>query len=280
MIAGAVALVAFAFVGDTFAGHASPSAPPPRPTAVSVERVRPRKEARPTLRFLKANRDFFRSQLDLLREQPLALRAGARDIDPRFLAYRAMMNDALAATDSLDRTAGDRERHAALSGAGGIASLEGELDQMDRVLANGRARLAALQADFSGSQRTALAIVVSGYPQGAELDSLSIRFDDGSTCQVAVSREARESLLHRGVLEVFHGLIEPREQVLEVSVVGQRLAGRAAGYVTVDPRRDRLTFLQLELSAVRPATGAPAILASTWLNDDALSANGETSKHP
>ena len=65
---------------------------------------------------------------------------------------------------------------------------------MDRMLANERARLAALQADFSGRQSTALAIVVSGYPQGAELDSLSLRFDDGSSRQVAISAEARESL--------------------------------------------------------------------------------------
>ena len=280
LVAGAALLVMLVPTGNAAAGSATSPEEVSAPAAVRVERVRPSHAALPTLRFLKTNRYFFRSRLDLLREEPLKLGMDGRDIDPRFLAYRSMMSEALAASDSLGVAASDREHRLLLASVSEFARLEAELDQMDHLLADQGTRLTALQADFSGRQRTALAIVVSGYPLGAELDSLSIRFDDGSVHGVAVTPAEREALAHGGVLEVFNGLVEPREQVLEVALAGERLAAGQPGFVTMDPKRDRLTFLRFDLSSVRPESGAPAAVASTWLHDDTLSANGEPPSQP
>lgn len=280
LVAGAALLVALACPGPATAVVAVPPAPQSRPAVVRVERVRPARAALPTLRFLKTNRDFFRSRLDQLREAPLAQGDDARAIDPRFLAYRTMVNDALAASDSLGVSASDREHHQLLASVAEFARLEAELDQMERLLAAQGTRLTALQADFTGRQRTALAIVVSGYPQGADVSSLTLRFDDGSSREATISPAEREALAHGGVLELFHGLIEPREQVLEVALAGERLAAAEAGFVTLDPKCDRLTFLRFDLSSLRPASGASAVVASTWLHDDAVSVNAELPTRP
>jgi hypothetical protein len=111
----AALLFALACASNAVAGTAVPPEPGAPPVAVRVERVRPHRETLTTLRFLRTNRDFFRSRLDMLRERPLAQGDAAAPIDPRFLAYRDMMNDALAATDSLGAAASDREHHALLA---------------------------------------------------------------------------------------------------------------------------------------------------------------------
>lgn len=279
-LAGAALLMALACPRPGMAGVSPPPAPEAKPAMVRVERVRPARAALPTLRFLKTNRDFFRSRLDQLRETRLAVGDDARAIDPRFLAYRAMVAEALAASDSLGAASSDREHHQLLASVTEFARLEAELDQMNRFLGEQGTRLTALQADFTGRQRTALAIVVSGYPQGADVSSLTIRFDDGSSREAAITPAEREALAHGGVLELFHGLVEPREQVLEVALAGERLTAAEAGFVTLDPKCDRLTFLRFDLSSLRPASGAPAVVASMWLHDDAVPANGEVPSRP
>ena len=42
------------------------------------------------------------------------------------------------------------------------------------------------------------------------------------------------------------------------------------GFVTLEPTRDRLTFLKLDLSQARPAVGIGSLAASTWLLDPTL----------
>src|SRR5262249_56780301 len=72
---------------------ASPAAEPPAITSVRVELERPSKEKLPTLRFLKANRDFIRSRFDRLRQESREEHAGAASLDPRFLEYRRMLGE-------------------------------------------------------------------------------------------------------------------------------------------------------------------------------------------
>jgi hypothetical protein len=262
----------------TVAAAAAPDPSGARP--VRVERVRPVREALPTLRFLKTNRDFFRSRLDLLREQPLAGSGDAGPLDPRFLAYGAMVSAARAGTDSVGAAAADREHRPLLESVRDFAQLEDELDQMDRLLAGQQARLTLLQADFTGRQRTALAVVLSGWPQGATLDSVSVRFDDGASFAIPLSSDDREALAHGGAVEVFHGLVEPREQVLELSVAGAAASAGGPAFVTLDPAADRLTFLRLDLSPLRAGSGAAAVLASAWLHDDGLAAADDRTSRP
>jgi hypothetical protein len=72
------------------------------------------------------------------------------------------------------------------------------------------------------------------------------------------------------VVQIFHGFVEPREQVVEVAITGNRWPAGDAGYVTLDPARDRLTLLRLDLSTLRSDQGVPSIQANTWLHDARL----------
>ena len=77
----------------------------------------------------------------------------------------------------------------------------------------------------------------------------------------------QESLRQGGLLEIFHGAVEPREQVVQVTIFGSAWPAGTSGYMTLDPLRDRLTFLQLDLSAVQPAQGGASVQARTWLHE-------------
>jgi hypothetical protein len=239
-------------------------------TDVRVERVRPKREKHPTLRFLKENRDFIRARFDLLREKPDDHSGSAAAIDPRFLSYQHMLREILSARDSLAVAEDLRQRRDLFQSVTALGELEKELDLMENLLAAQRGRLGVMQADFTGRQQTALAIVVSGYPGDGALATLTITLDDGAPISIALSDEQRESLRRGGMLELFHGLVEPREQVLSIAIGGEGWPADDAGFVTLDPARDRLTFLRMDLTPAHAAQGAASMRASTWLQDTAL----------
>jgi hypothetical protein len=237
---------------------------------VEVERIRPRKEKTPTLSFLKDNIDFIRSRFDLLRQKPGDTVGNAGDIDPRFHAYQEMLRDLMAARDSVSVAGDSLERQALLASITELGKLETQLDLMDGLLAAQRARLGVLQDDFTGRQLTSLVVVLSGFPIAASVSRVTITLEDGDTLSVPISAEHRASLEHGGVVEVFHGFVEPREQVVEVAIAGDRWPAGNAGFVSLDPARDRITFLRLDLSRVRPDGGAASIEATTWLHETGL----------
>ena len=234
---------------------------------VTVERLRPKKEKYPTLRFLKENRDFIRARYDLLRQRPGGDRAEAGEIDPRFLAYQEMLHDLFSAQDSVGAQDDSLARRQLLASITELGGLEDQLDVMDRLLAEQRTRLGVLQDDFTGRQRTALIVVLSGYPAAAGVDRVTVTLEDGDTLTVPLTDQHRASLKKGGVVQVFHGFVEPRNQVVEVAIIGERWPAGDKGFVTLDPARDRLTLLRLDLSSVKPERGAAGIQASKWLHD-------------
>jgi hypothetical protein len=141
---------------------------------------------------------------------------------------------------------------------------------MDRVLADQRTRLGILQEDFAGRQQTALMVVVSGWSADAPLTGVRLTLEGGDTLRVPFTPEQCLSLQKGGVVQIFHGFVEPREQVVEVAITGDRWPAGDAGYVTLDPARDGLTLLRLDLSTLRSDQGAPSIQANTWLHDARL----------
>jgi hypothetical protein len=245
-------------------------APPARAEdtqTVVVEHLRPKKEKLPTLRFLKENRDFIRARYDLLRQKPGEHTGDAGEIDPRFLAYQAMLREIMTSRDSVVVAADSLDRLQLLASITELGRLEGQLDLMDRVLAEQRTRLGVLQEDFIGRQLTALMVVVSGWSAQAPVTGVRITLEDGDTLTVPLTPEHRAALQKGGVVQIFHGFVEPREQVVEVAITGDRWPAGDTGYVTLDPARDRLTLLRLDLSSVRPDLGAAGIEANTWLHD-------------
>jgi hypothetical protein len=259
---------ALAIVALTLA--ATPMARAQETQSVTVERVRPTKEKYPTLRFLRENRDFIRARYDLLRQKPGGDEGRAGEIDPRFLAYQEMLRDLFAARDSVSAADDSLARQQLLASITELGKLEDQLDLMDRLLADQRTRLGILQEDFTGRQQTALVVVLSGYPASAAVERVAITLEDGDTLTVPLTDEHREALRKGGVVEIFHGFVEPREQVVEVAITGDRWPAGDTGFVSLDPPRDRLTLLRLDLSSVKPDRGATSIQANTWLHDARL----------
>ena len=242
-------------------------------TRVTVERERPVREKLPTLQFLRANRDFIRARFDRLRETPKTERAGAADLDPRFLRYRQLLAQIATGKDSVTAASDARERQGVFTSVEDLAGLERELDQMERLLDAQRARLAELQADFAGRQRTELDVVVTGGTLAGRVDSVRVTMEDGTSVASALTETQRVSLIHGGALEVFRGLAEPRSQVVTVTVMGEGWSATGPGFVTLEPVRDRLTFLRLDLSQASPALGIGSLTATTWLLDPGTDAS-------
>lgn len=249
-------------------------------TRVVIETTKPHKEKYETLLFLKENRAFIRARFDLLRQRLEARDMGPVAIDRRFLAYQQMLAVVRAADDSLAAIENARVRRELFASITELGTLESQLDQMDRMLAEQRGRLGTLQADFTGRQHTALAVVVSGYPAAGEVTALRVTLEDGAPRVVPISLAQRASLKAGGVLQVFQGLVEPREQVVELVVEGDGWTSGTTGYVTLEPARDRLQFLRLNLSTAQQAAGIGSVSASTWLLDASLQANGEIETRP
>jgi hypothetical protein len=239
----------------------------PAQTDVRVERATPRAARLPTLTFLRDNRDFLRASLDATRQRTMARGGSAGAVDPRFMAYRDLMAHATAAGDSMARAESKRRTRELLASVTELAQLETQLDQFDRTLDDQRVRLALLQRDFTGDQRTALAIVLSGYPSRVSLSSVTLALDDSTSVRIPLTETQVAALKGGGVVQVFHGYVEPREQLVRVGLPGVGDEAGDAGYVTLDPARDRLTMLKLELSQVEAGDGALGLRATTWLND-------------
>ena len=265
---------------QTTSALVAPAAAQPVVTAVRIERVKPARERYPTLRFLRANRDFIRSRFDLLRERAVPEEGLAGTIDPRFLAYRQMIADANASDDSLTRAQDLSRRWALFTNITDLGRLEEQLDLMDRQLADQKARLGQLQRDFTGRQLTSLAVVLSGFPAAGDPNGVTLVFESGDTLNVPLSAEVCRSLRHGGVLELCHRLVEPREQTITVSLQGGHWDASDPGYVMVDPERDQLSFLRLDLATAKPSEGASSMAASRWINDTGLEASRGPENQP
>lgn len=236
------------------------------PVEVRVERVKPMRDKHPTLRFLRENRDFIRARFDRLREKPLERKGETTAIDPRFLAYAQMLAALDAGRDSLLASEEARSRRLLFESVGQLAELEAQLDQMELQLDVQRGRLAVLERDFTGDQKTELMVVLTGLPEAALVSAVTLELEDGGVLSLPLSDPQRESLRQGGMVEIFHGFVEPRAQVVRVGVAGASWPSGDSGYMKLEPARDRLNLLRLDLSTLSPEPGAPGIGASTWVH--------------
>lgn len=230
---------------------------------VKIERVKPKNEKLPTLRFLKENRDFIRARFDLLREKVLDVRDEAQPVDPRFLAYREMLAAAMAAEDSAASLSEQQERTRLLASIRELGDLEDRIDALEALLDGQYGRLAALEADFTGRQRTELIVLVRGVPQ-APAGEIVLAVDGAPARRVAIDAAQHAALADGGVMQVFHAAIEPREQTLELRIGGEAWRVAPPGWLTLTPERDRLTLLEIDLSGAAPADGGAGVHARAW----------------
>jgi len=191
-------------------------------------------------------------------------RSAARDLDPRFLRFRAMLEEIRAAKDSA--AAGEEwiRARGLLDGVQEVAELEREMDFMEKLLDDQGARLAWLEEDFVGRQKTTLIVLLTGVSPAGAPATVVLRDDDGGSTRISLSGAERESIARGGTAELLHELVEPRPLVYELSFEGEGWGARAPWEVAVEPERDRLTFLELDLAGVEPGASGSSVAARTW----------------
>lgn len=217
-----------------------------------------------TLRFLEDNRDFFRARLDALLLVVDRRALDARDLDPRFLRWREMLAEVRAARDSAAAGTDRIVQHDLLESVSGIKDLEWEMDSMEALLDAQHERLGVLEQDFAGRQRTALVLVLSGVPAGGAPRSVTVADLDGPTWQVDLTEAARSSLIQGGATQVLHELLEPRQHTLSLSLAGDGWASTTPIDIPLDPERDRLTFLEVDVSGWNAAAQAVPPPVKAW----------------
>jgi hypothetical protein len=255
----AATVVAMAWVtGAAADGGAEIGLSPTAGEAWEVERVSAETPKAPTLRFLDENRSVFRARLDELR---LLLRADwngdARELDPRWLAWRDMLDAIRAARDTSAVSEEWIRRRALLESVGDLVQLELEMDEMERLLDEQQGRLTQLEEDFTGRQRTAVVVLLRGVPAAGAPATVILREADSPAQRVALGERVQSALARGGSAELLHRLVEPREQRWELSFEGEAWSGTEPWDLFLDPERDRMTFLEIDVSALTPAGAAP-----------------------
>lgn len=201
-----------------------------------------------SLRFLKDHRVFVRSQLDRLRTQVTREHTnGVQILDPRYLKLQEMSAAIAAAQDTIGGEQSRAAQQSLLCSVTELGKLEASLDLMDSLLVDERARLLWLEKDFVGHQETALVIVIRGL-SGQPLPTGIAIAEENEVTHVTLSDADRASLARGGIAQIFHEFVEPRTHALQVKLEGGAWDTRPASVVTLDAPRDRLTFLELDLS--------------------------------
>lgn len=243
------------------------AAPAPEAPTVETTRVKTRKADRPdhpSLRFLRDNRDFLRSQLDRLRLETSLDRQGRADpLDARQLRLREMAAAIAAARDTVDHAGAELERRQLLASVGQLRDLELQLDLMDSLVADQGLRLGWLENDFLGRQETALVVLVRGDAGQAAPGGLVLS-EDGDNLHIALDETARASLTRGGIVQIEHRLVEPRSHTLTVGFTGAAWADHPGAAVQVEAPRDQLTFLELDLSRLDPRQPGAQLVVGVW----------------
>jgi hypothetical protein len=191
-------------------------------------------------------------------------RLEAEGIDPRLLDFQKMLDEIRAAQDSAN--AGDERARARalLQSVQDLAELEREMDRMEKLLGDQEARLARLAEDFVGEQRTTLVVVLTGVPRRGSPKTVILETEDGDAAHIGLTEPDRLSLAAGGAAELLHELVEPRRQTLAISFEGDGWTQSVPYEVVVEPERDRMTFLELDLEGADPAAPGTDVAAKTW----------------
>lgn len=257
-----IAIVAFAVsLLSVSAVAANTTADEPTASANTIEtnevkRAEHKAPKHPSLRFLRDNRVFIRAQLDRLRLQTTRVRNDdARSLDARYLRLKEMSEAIAAARDTIRARQALASETELLESVTELAALEAQLAEMERLLADQRRRLLLLEEDFLGHQQTALVVVIKGLGSKGTPETV-VFAEDNEVVRVTLSEQQRASLAHGGIVQIYHEFVEPREHVYQVSFAGVSWDESVALSVPLEAARNRLTFLELDLS--RLDSGAPS----------------------
>jgi len=232
---------------------------------IEVKRNEQKGPKHPSLQFLKDHRVFIRARLDELQTQTTRVRsADAEMLDERLLRLQAMAAAIAAARDTVAseyRVTGERDT---LSSVTQLAALESQLDLIQQLLADQRQRLLLLEEDFLGHQETALVILVKGLSGKPHIPESIVLTEQNDVIHVELTPIQRTSLENGGIAQIFHQFVEPREHTFEVGFRGDRWADSKPVSIKVEAARDRITFLELDLSGLGADRAESGLATSVW----------------
>lgn len=217
-----------------------------------------------SLRFLRDNRDFLRSQLDRLRLDTTWERRGSADnLDARYLKMQELAAAIASARDTVDHEGAELERRELMASVSELRDLEMQLDLMDSLLVDQGLRLTWLEEDFLGRQETALVILLKGSP-GEDAPAGLVLTDGNETLHVTLDDTQIASLARGGIVQVDHRLVEPRAHTIAISLEGGDWETRESTVVEIKAQRDKMTFLELDLSGLDPKQPMVALGVDVW----------------
>ena len=229
-----------------------------------VKREKTKGPKHQSLKFLRDNRVFMRGQLDRLRLMTTLTRDGqAEMIDDRMLRLQALAAAIAAARDTVDVEAAATVRRELLDSVMRLGELESQLGLMENLLAEQKQRLQILDEDFLGQQETALVILLRGLPDGDSPEGIVLT-EGHDVLNVALTADQQNSLRNGGVAQIYHRFVEPRDHVYGVAFAGEAWTTTAPVEVPVTTDRDRITFVELDLSGLVPQPGDIGLVAKVW----------------
>lgn len=225
---------------------------------VQIDRDEPDSKRPRTLRFLRENQGFLRSQLDQLRTKITWKHGDARELSAYQQWLQGLGSERQAAVDSLEVERQRLARRTLLQRIEELGAIEAQLDRIEAMLAAQETRLDGIETDYVRRQETALALLATGLP---DANAVAIRVDtvDGGARRVALDDATRRALGQGAVAQLFHDFVEPRSTTFLVSVEFADGRVREVGRVQIDPARDRLTFAQIDFAAEPDAAGELAL---------------------
>ena len=233
-------------------------------TTTEVERAHPREKVHTSLRFLHDNRVFIRAELDRLQMLTIINSEGeAAILTDRLLRLQELADAIAAARDTVDIEAAATARRGLLASVTELGELEKQLVLMEGLVVDQRNRLQVLEADFLGQQETALVILVRGLPADQRPDGLTIS-EENEHHNVPLTLGQQNSLAKGGVAQVFHRYVEPRDHTYTVAFAGEAWAEALPIEVPVSATRDRITFLELDLTDLTPDVPGSGLQAKVW----------------
>jgi hypothetical protein len=144
-----------------------------------------------------------------------------------------------------------------------LGDLESQLTLMERLLAEQRDRLLWLEKDFLGHQQTALVIIVKGF-SGGNAPATIILGQSDEVLRVELAPHQKAALQQGGVAQIFHEFVEPRVHEFNVSFSDGSRDDTDPIVVAVEASRDRLTFLELDVSRFDPNKDAMGLVTNIW----------------
>ncbi|MFN0150267.1 MAG: hypothetical protein ACKVU1_06080 [bacterium] len=232
---------------------------------VRVEHSPEKPTKKPNLEFLKTNRDFFRGQLDALRQiAGKGVDGGARLIDPRTLRYQEMLDEIARERAAVSGTTDRFLRAELLAAIEELAMLDAEVAGIESTLTRAEDRLAEVARDVESDQRAEILIVLS-CEEGAEPPvELELREDGELRARIVFVEVEREALRRGGIAEIHRHLAEPRPHAVDARCVGAAPAETSACAITVTPERDQLTIVEMTLARAAEPSASPRLEARAW----------------